>query len=163
MFACEFPACFQPNALQKRYSERSPVGLFALRVTPRRRSSSPIRVCRSNNSGTVSVSSFIGVSLHGFLRAFRPGHSLPGVDDTFPFKQGEPDEGCDRGDENDGVLHRGFHGQLIFCAGFFAGTFGVINGRFTFSRMSFASSTSSSVTSPRAWSRSTASFGSRIR
>jgi len=34
ILVCEFPACFQPKALQNRYSERSPVGLFALRVTP---------------------------------------------------------------------------------------------------------------------------------
>jgi hypothetical protein len=35
MLAFEMPAWAHPNALQKRYSARSPVGLFELRVIPR--------------------------------------------------------------------------------------------------------------------------------
>src|SRR5580704_2723818 len=62
-FACEFPACVQPNALQKRYSARSPVGLFALRVMPRARSSSPSLACSANNCGGVSSDRFISTLL----------------------------------------------------------------------------------------------------
>src|SRR5260370_5191851 len=53
-FVCEFPACVQPNALQKRYSARSPVGLFALRVMPRVRSSSPSPAWRASSWGGVN-------------------------------------------------------------------------------------------------------------
>src|SRR5580692_1956042 len=62
-FAFEFPACFQANALQNRYSARSPVGLFALRVTPRLRSSSPSLACSANNCGGVSSDRFISKHL----------------------------------------------------------------------------------------------------
>jgi hypothetical protein len=37
MLALELPAYFHPNALQNRYSARSPMGLFELRVMPRDR------------------------------------------------------------------------------------------------------------------------------
>ena len=59
MLALELSACFHPNALQKRYSARSPVGLFALRVMPRVRSWSATFACRASNCGAESSERFI--------------------------------------------------------------------------------------------------------
>src|SRR5580704_7834319 len=80
MLALELPACFHPNALQKKYSARSPVGLFALLVMPRSRSWSATFACRDSNSGTDSSERFIFPVL---LKAHLGDAALVGCEGQF--------------------------------------------------------------------------------
>src|SRR5208282_3384056 len=68
-FACEFPACVQPNALQKRYSARSPVGLFELRLTPRALNSSQSLACSASSCAGVNSDRSILFSFLSLLRS----------------------------------------------------------------------------------------------
>ncbi len=63
----ELPACSQLNALQKRYSPKSPTVLFALRVMPLLRSSLIMRACKAKRSyaGSFAISVIVNWDTSG--------------------------------------------------------------------------------------------------
>ena len=63
--AFEFPTCSQLNALQKRYSAKSPTGLFALRVKPLLRSSFMMSAYKAKRSyaGSFAISVIVELGI----------------------------------------------------------------------------------------------------
>jgi hypothetical protein len=78
--AWKSPACFHPNALQNRCSARSPVGLFALRMTPRRTQFISYSGMQRQDSGGVRLERSIGGNYsEATLVANMQGSTVPGA------------------------------------------------------------------------------------